>query len=398
MTHVEILDGRRDASGGYKVDVSRGGHNGRVSSEWFSRPDDEKFLSLSDLYASVKGRAERSRTRTVESVAIRVEAHRDDPEKLALVLPDAEAPVAPTHWSFGQLASLVSAPAAYLRQLPAPLAGINLQYGLTNHRAAQVKTLETEDGRTELRAVTGPDYGRIYDHELVSAVQRIAGDGTGDTRWKVPGVLDWSTGLYNPMVDVTKDTTTLYASDRDVFLFLVDDLNPIEAGTLPDGSPDLYFRGFYCWNSEVGAKTLGIASFYLRAVCQNRNLWGVEDFQEISIRHSKYAANRFAHEAAPALTRFAESSPAPFVQGIRTARERIVARTDEDRTDFLRKRGFSKAETAKIVETVLVEEGRPPESVFDFVQGITAVARGKPQQDARLTMETRAKTLLERAA
>ena len=208
MTAIEITKGR-PASGGYKVDVSRGGHNGRVSSEWFSRPDDEKFLSLSDLCASVKGRAERSRIRTVESAAIRVEAHHDDPEKLALVLPDAEAPVAPTHWSFGQLASLVSAPAAYLRQLPAPLAGINLQYGLTNHRAEQVKTLETEDGRTELHAVTGPDYGRIYDHELVSAVQRIAGDGTGDTRWKVPGVLDWSTGVYNPMVDVTKDTTTV---------------------------------------------------------------------------------------------------------------------------------------------------------------------------------------------
>ena len=398
MTNAEILDGRRDASGAYKVDVSRGGHNGRVSSEWFSRPDDEKFLSLSELYASVKGRAERSRTRTVESAAIRVEAHRDDPEKLALVLPDAETPVAPTHWSFGQLASLVSAPAAYLRQLPAPLAGINLQYGLTNHRAEQVKTMETEDGRTELRAVTGPDYGRIYDHELVSAVQRIAGDGVGDTRWKVPGVLDWSTGVYNPMVDVTKDTTTLYASDRDVFLFLVDDLNPIEAGKLPDGSPDLFFRGFYCWNSEVGAKTLGIASFYLRAVCQNRNLWGVEDFQEISIRHSKYAANRFAHEAAPALASFADSSPRPFIEGIRAAREKIVARSDEDRTDFLRKRGFSKAETAKIVDTVLAEEGRPPESVFDFVQGITAVARSKPQQDARLGMETRAKTLLEKVS
>ncbi|MFQ6548549.1 DUF932 domain-containing protein [Aestuariibius sp. 2305UL40-4] len=397
MTAIEIMN-ERPESGGYKVDVSRGGHNGRVSSEWFSRPDDEKYLSLSDLYASVKGRAERSRTRTVESAAIRVEAHRNDPENLALILPDAAAPVAPTHWSFGQLASLVGAPAAYLRQLPAPLAGINLQYGLTNHRAEQVKTMEVADGRTELRAVTGPDYGRIYDHELVSAVQRIAGDGVGDTRWKVPGVLDWSTGIYNPMVDVTKDTTTLYASDRDVFLFLVDDLNPIEAGTLPDGSPDLFFRGFYCWNSEVGAKTLGIASFYLRAVCQNRNLWGVEDFQEITIRHSKYAANRFAHEAAPALANFADSSPQPFVQGIRSARERIVARSDKDRIDFLRKRGFSKAETGKIVETVLAEEGRPPESVFDFVQGITAVARGKPQQDARLSMETRAKKLLEQAA
>ena len=398
MMNLETLDSRRDASGGYKVDISTGERIGRVSSEWFSRPDDERYLSLSELYASVKGRAERSRTRTVESAAIRVEAHRDDPENLALILPDAEAPVAPTHWSFGQLASLVSAPAAYLRQLPAPLAGINLQYGLTSHRAEQIKTLETEDGRTELRAVTGPDYGRIYDHELVAAVQKIAGNGTGDTRWKVPGTLDWSSGVYNPMVDITKDTTTLYASDRDVFLFLVDDMNPIEAGKLSDGSPDLYFRGFYCWNSEVGAKTLGIASFYLRAVCQNRNLWGVEDFQEISIRHSKYAANRFAHEAAPALTRFADSSPRPFVEGIRAARERIVAHSDDDRTDFLRKRGFSKAETARIVETVLAEEGRPPESVFDFVQGITAVARSKPQQDTRLEMEGKAKKLLERAA
>jgi hypothetical protein len=59
---------------------------------------------------------------------------------------------------------------------------------------------------------------------------QIAGNGTGDTRWKVPGVLDWSSMTHNPFVDVTKDTTTLYASDRDVFLFLVDDTNPIEAG------------------------------------------------------------------------------------------------------------------------------------------------------------------------
>lgn len=396
--NMQVLEARRDASGGYKVDVSRGQNIGRVSSEWFSRPNDERFLSLGELADAVRGRAERSRTRLVETALIHVEANRTNPERLSLILPGAEAPVAPTHWSFGQLAAQVGAPAAYLRNLPAALAGINLQYGLTSNRAEQIKTLETDDGRVELRAVTGPDYGRIYDYELVEAVQRIAGNGTGDTRWKVPGVLDWSTGIYNPRLDITKDTTTLYASDRDVFLFLVDDLNPIEAGRLPDGSPDLFFRGFYCWNSEVGAKTLGMASFYLRAVCQNRNLWGVEDFEEISIRHSKYAASRFAHEAAPALLNFVNSSPAPFVNGIKAARQRIVARTDEDRTDFLRRRGFSKAETGRIIDTVLAEEGKPPESIFDFVQGITAVARDKPHQDARLDMEAKAKKLLDRAA
>ena len=158
MTHVEILDPARDRAGGYKVDVSRGERIGRVSSEWFSRPADERYLSLSDLYAVVHGRTERSRTRTVESAAIRVEASRDDAERLELMLPGSDAPIAPTHWSFGQLGGLVGAPAAYLRQLPAPLAGINL-HGLTSHRAEQVKLPEIEDGRIELRAVTVPDYG-----------------------------------------------------------------------------------------------------------------------------------------------------------------------------------------------------------------------------------------------
>ncbi|WP_024881492.1 hypothetical protein [Methylosinus sp. LW3] len=385
-------------SSGFKVDLSRGERVGRVSSEWFSRPDDERYLSLSDLLIAVRGRAEHSHARTVESAAIRVEARRADAERLTLVLPGSAALVAPTHWSFGQLCSLVGAPAGYLRELPAPLAGVNLQHGLLAHRAELVKTLEAEDGRIELRAVTGPDYGRIWDHELVAAVMKIAGNGTGDTRWKVPGVLDWATMTYNPFVDVAKETTTLYASDRDVFLFLVDDTHPIEAGRLPNGDPDLYFRGFYCWNSEVGSKTLGIASFYLRAVCMNRNLWGVEGFEEISIRHSKFAAQRFAHEAAPALENFARSSPAPFIAGVKAARERIVAHKDDERETFLRKRGFSKAETAKVIAAVLEEEGRPPESIFDFVQGITAVARSKPHQDARLELEGRAKALLARAA
>ena len=386
--------GAPPVTAGFKVDVSRGQPIGRVSSEWFSRPDDERYLSLGALHTAVRARTDRATARTVETRAIRVEARVNDVSRLALAIPGRGEPVMPTHWSFGQLCGLVGAPSSYLRQLPAPLAGINLQHGLTSNRTELVKTLEAEDGRVELRAVTGPDYGRIWDHELVEAVMRIAGDGVGDTRWKVPGTLDWATMVHNPFVEVSKDTTTLYASDRDVFLFLVDDTHPIEAGKLPNGDPDLYFRGFYAWNSEVGSKALGMATFFLRAVCMNRNIWGAEGFEELSIRHSKFAAHRFAHQAAPALARFADSSPGAFVSGIRAARERVVARSDEDRETFLRKRGFSKGETAKIISTVLGEEGHPPASVFDFVQGITAVARAKPHQDARLDLEARAAKLM----
>ena len=84
------------------------------------------------------------------------------------------------------------------------------------------------------------------------------------------------------------------------------------------------------------------------------------------------------------------------MNGIKAARQQIVARTDEDRDDFLRKRGFSRPESAKIIEKVLMEEGRPPESIFDFVQGIPRLARDKTQQDARLDMEGRAKNLIDR--
>jgi len=58
--------------------------------------------------------------------------------------------------------------------------------------------------------------------------------------------------------------------------------------------------------------------------------------------------------------------------------------------------GFSKSKTAKIIETVLQEEGRPPEAAFDFA-GITALAFGKAHQEARLELEGRAKRVVERA-
>lgn len=150
------------ASNGFRVNISRGERIGRVSSEWFSRPDDERYLSLTELYDAVKQRADCATARTVESRAVRVEATRENADRLSLIVPGQEQPIAPTHWSFGQLCSLVSAPATYMRQLPAPLSGINLQHGLLSHRAELMKTLETEDGRVELRAVTGPDYGRIW--------------------------------------------------------------------------------------------------------------------------------------------------------------------------------------------------------------------------------------------
>ena len=88
--------------------------------------------------------------------------------------------------------------------------------------------------------------------------------------WQVPAA---SYADANP-----KRATTLYGSDRDVFIFLVDPDNPIEHGE------DTLFRGFYTWNSEVGAATFGLATFLYRFVCDNRIIWGAQDFKELRIQ------------------------------------------------------------------------------------------------------------------
>ena len=172
MASLARLNDTPPVSAPYRIDVSRGGRSGRVSSEWFSRPDDEKFLSLSSLYDSVRARADHSTTRIVESRAIRVEARSDNPERLMLIAPGDGRPVAPTNWSFGQISSLVGAPASYLRQLPAALAGINLQHGLITHRGEQVKLLQTDDGRTELKQA-----------EFLAKAWRLANDKARDLGW-----------------------------------------------------------------------------------------------------------------------------------------------------------------------------------------------------------------------
>jgi hypothetical protein len=41
------------------------------------------------------------------------------------------------------------------------------------------------------------------------------------------------------------------------------------------------FRSFYVTQSVVGTKAPKVAVFYLRAICCNRILWGVEGFEEM---------------------------------------------------------------------------------------------------------------------
>lgn len=384
----------------FKVGNFQAGENkSEVSRQWISRAPDERYLSLSALLASVTDRADNSReiripTKKIEFLAPEIRTI-EDTHKLELGLPDGSI-IGPNHWSFGQIASLAGAPASYLRELPSQIVVDCLKWGMRKNR--NVDEVKLYESKSTLRAATGPDYGRIFDKDVVEAVMQIAGNGLGEMRWKIPGVLNWQNMVYDPNAPVTLDSTTLYASDRDVYIFLVDDRNPIEVGKLPDGSPDYMFRGFILSNSETGNGAMRICAFYLRAVCMNRNLWGVEGFQEISIRHSKHAPARFIEEARPALESFANGSEKKLIDGVNKAKEAKVAEDQDEALAFLRGRDFSKKRATDILEAVEREEGHPARSIWDMVNGITAVARNEPNNDTRIEMEMVAGRLLDKVA
>jgi len=391
----------------YKTNaLEHGIGNSAVSSNWYSRPDDQKFLTLDDMLAYKKIDAQRMTSRTVDTHKIKIIGEFDEANpsrgNLSVQYLDdnqREHNNIPTNWSFGQLSQLAGAPSGYMRDLPAPLAADCLEWGLKYNRGKElIKVYGNHTDGGELRAATGPEYGRIYDWEILEPVKQLV-DASGG-RWKVPGMMTGSSGgmaVYDPEVPVSLDTTTLFASDRDVFVFLVDDRNPIEVGKLANGEPDLMFRGFYAWNSETGSKTAGIAAMYLRGVCMNRNLWGVENFHEIKIRHTKFAPDRFAQEARPALQSFANGATSTFVEGVMAAKAAKIAKDDDDRLDFLTKRAGLSGRMAKAANARhLVEEGRPVETVWDAAQAITAIARDIPHQDARIDMERKAGALLDK--
>lgn len=365
----------------------------QASRQWASRPADERFLSLTELRQKVAGERERSISTVVSSRRIEVQPHPMDPIK-GITIAGADTMVDPTHWAFGQLANLAGAPASYLRKLPAPLVADAMNYGLRFMRdAEEIGILRTEAEavgdagtiieHTQLRAATGPRYGRVWNEEIVTALEQKFGDGrTGDFR--VPGE-------FGRQVEITRANTTIYGSDRDIFVFLADEENRIEVKNRRHGQPGSLARGFFVWNSEVGSQSIGAAFFLFDYVCMNRIVWGVQDFKEIRLRHTKSAPDRWLEEISPVLIEYSNASAQPIADTIREAQRK---RVDDDLDRFLRNR-FTTAEAKAIQAAHEREEGRPIETIWDAVTGATAHAKTIEHQDARVDLERKGGRLLD---
>lgn len=371
----------------------------KASHEWSSRPEDQRFVSLYDLADHCERAKQMSAAKCISTRAIEARPVEGDDRALVVVGPNGGA-LAPTHWAFGQLAQRASAPAGYLRDLPAPLAADCINYGLRAHDAEDTGVLlrkDPESGIATLNAVTGPNYGRVWNATIARALaDRFgAGDGSDGGSFKVPGE-------FGKAVKVTKGNTTLYASDRDMFAFLADEEHRIEIPDRRDGKTGTLARGFFIWNSEVGSQTFGLATFLFDYVCCNRIVWGAKDYKEIRIRHTSSAPHRWIGEVAPAIERYAESSTQAITDAVKAAQSmKLTSGVEQsEREDAIRKflsSRFTRSQATAIAAAHLADEGRPIETLWDAVTGATAYARAIPYQDERVEIERKAGAMLDAA-
>jgi len=258
----------------------------RASHEWSTRPADQRFSSLIDIHS-----------RAVSDMQSALEANVNDADMHVIerdgdiMLNGRTGQAAKlTNWSFGQVCREAQAPAGYLADLPAPLAVECLNHGFAaNPSDSQSKLLLTKGSPLTLRALSSPKYSRIWNADVTKRLLALEqGQGTDGTRWQpAPAAFDGSRGLY--------------LGDRDMFVFLVDNGRRIFE-TLPGGGLS---RGFFCWNSEVGAASFGVMSFLYEYVCGNHRVWGAQDVTEFRIRHIVNADEKGFAQFTAMLTKYA---------------------------------------------------------------------------------------------
>jgi len=356
-----------------------------ASREWASRPDEERFTSLPAMLAAAEYSRQHSRQAVVSSRRLQA-VPTDDNKGILIEGPNGHG-YAPTHFSFGQLATLVQAPAGYLRQLPAPMAADCINYGLQVSRDVEevgvLITRAEHEATGSLRAATGPKYGRVWNSDVIRALIERFGDGVTGA-FRVPGE-------FGRAVTVSRDNTPLFASDRDCFVFLADEENRIELPNRRNGETGTLARGFFVTNSEVGAGALKVKTFLFDYVCKNRIVWGAEHVQDIAIRHTAGAPDRFIEQVQPALIEYANSSAHGITAALQAAQ---AARLDDKVEDFLARR-FGPRVAAKMQHAHVLDEGRPVETIWDAVTAATAYARSIPYTADRVELETQAGAMLE---
>jgi len=346
--------------------------------QWLTRPADERFPSLEELYNFTASRKAASTQATKQLRSLHLDLSPDD----SIILNGESSPVYFSNWAFSQLCGRIGAPASYIRSLSPGLARECLQYGV-ERSTESCKVLirrnprgNGDDGEKYASAFTGPSYGRIWDADVAESLLR----GVEGSAWHVPQ----ARSIHG------SENSGLYASDHDMFAFFVNDERPVEVGNARLG------KGFFCWNSETGSSTFGLTTFLYNYVCGNHIVWGSEQVNQLRIIHRKQAPAHFYMAAIPMMNEFLSNKRIDdyITDKIGTAMLAQIGPTLDKAIQWFDAKPFTKREVSLAWETGQ-ENGEDTTTLWGMVQGLTAVARDYQFADKRVDLERRAGSLLK---
>jgi hypothetical protein len=392
-----------------------------ASNQWATRPDDERFETIQEMHATCLGYAQSARTAVVSYEQLRVEA--DDG---ALYLAGKQNRAAFTHYSFGQLCRNASVPADFVRSLPATLAGQVVNHKLkatADQHTSDAKIMFHENGHLVARAITSEMYDRIWNHEVLSrAIMPMGEEG-----WRVPparpspqskrGVRKATKADILPnqedfglsvKVGDPIAPAGLYASDHDMFVFLV---NPERS--LDIGGRSL-MRGMFVRNSEVGDGALVVDWFDLDNVCGNHICWGVQNHNKIRVKHIAAKARVGRNDTLKRAIERYEIACTRYDEDLVT-REKLIKKAmkfqlgadKESVVDAVF--SFARARTLPALTKSRIDSAYdlalehkdwygPPNTLWSLVSGLTEHSQNAKYADVRHEIDTAAGKLLQIAA
>jgi len=352
----------------------------QAHNQWATRPADERFDSLEDMYDVTLKYANSSAEAVIGWNDIRVESVGDD----IRLVGKAGVPAEVTHYAFGQLASRVKAPAGYLRGLPGTIAAQNLNFGLANRldTSTEAQLLFHQNSGLLLRAATSTRYNRIWNHEVID---RMLGLATDHHLVPAQATMNWDG---SPLSE--DDEKSLYASDHDMFAFLMSDNRVVMD---PMGKP--LRRGIIGINSEVGDSALKFMSFYFRDVCANHIIWGASSLAEVSFVHTGNVWDKM--KSAVAACRLYMDGAASQDEARMNETTVKIGYTREDVIGKLAKLslGLSKKALKASYDAVVPDEDGDATTVWGMAQGITRHSQTLPYADERMKIDRAAGKLLQ---
>lgn len=386
--------------------------------QWANRPSDERFWTLQEMAKRIGGWKNKSEERVVDTKQFEVITENGDLLLMGGGLEKSKF----TNWSFSQLCTSIKTPSAFVSTLPAKLATDVINHGLEHRRKTKKDDDDNNNGMVLIRnpgnelqkiaALTSTGYSRIWNADVVERLTVLEQQG-----WRVPPARP--TSINDPRsrpateADILHHNKNmggagihvgdmiapagLYASDRDMFVFMVTE-NVIDPG---DGGEGIN-RGFFVKNSEVGDCSFDVTTFGYDGVCGNHIVWGATNVIEVSLVHRGKANERWIEDMSKSLREYANQSGEVERRNIQAAMQFLLGGSKKEVIDTVfnkKSLGITKMQAEEAYDLAMMESDLrknrfAPQSVWGMVCGLTRLSQQMGFANKRTDLDAAAGKLM----